>query len=218
MRKRIRSLTLCMALGLLIAPPLAAQMWFFPDFSLPSSSGDPSTWIAATYGRGLNEVSGETNAIGAAIGKTSGRTTFMGAFGYITDDEGEYTAGASVGVDLNTGEGPRISAQVGLGWIDFDFFDEKVTFWRIPIGLAVKGSLGSEETAITPWLMPRLNVSFATGAGESETETDVGASGGVSITTAGGLGFHTALDALFADNDMILQLGLGIHYVLGRQN
>lgn len=208
----------CLSLSLLLTQPLEAQSWYFPDFALPSSSGEPASWIAGTYARGLNEYSGETNAVGAAFGKVSGSVAFQGVLGYITDDPGEVTAGASVGLDLNRGEGTRISAQGGIGWINFDFFDESVSFWRIPLGVAVKGSMGSEEEAIMPWVMPKVVVSFATGAGESDTETDFGASGGISFTTANGVGFHSALDALFVDDEVVLFLGVGVHYVLGRGN
>ena len=78
--------------------------------------------------------------------------------------------------------------------------------------------MGSEGTSVTPWIMPRLNVMIATGGGDSETETDFGASGGLAITTSGGFGFHSALDALFVEDDTVFMLGLGIHYVLGRGN
>lgn len=216
MRKGIETIALSLIMVLLGAPPLAAQLWFFPDFATPSSTGDPATWLAASYGRGLNDASGKADVFVASIGRTAGRASFMGGFGYISEDDGEYTAGASLGVDLNTGDGPRFSAQVGVGWLDLDFLGETVTFWRIPIGLAVKGNMGSESTAVTPWVMPRWNVVVATGGGESETETDFGASGGVSITTAEGFGFHAAVDAYFAESDTLWELGLGFHYVLGR--
>jgi hypothetical protein len=157
-------------------------------------------------------------SVGAALGKVSGSVAFQGTLGYITDDPGEVTAGASVGVDLNSGDGPRVSAQAGLGWISFDFFGDNVSLWRVPLGVAVKGSGGSEETAIMPWVMPKVVVSLATGAGDTDTEADFGASGGISFTTAGGFGFHTALDALFVEDETILLLGLGVHYVLGRGN
>ncbi|MGD2123344.1 MAG: hypothetical protein PVJ76_16445 [Gemmatimonadota bacterium] len=218
MKKRLGSIIMCLALPLFLAPPLTAQLWYFPDFALPSSSGEPATWLAATYGRGLNEASAEVDAFGASIGRTAERVSFMGAFGYISEGDDEFTVGASLGLDLNTGDGPRFSAQVGVGWIDFDFFGETVTFWRFPIGLAVKGNVGSGSTAVTPWVMPRLNIAVASGAGDSETETDPGISGGVSMTTAGGFGVHGALDAWFGDDDTAWQLGLGFHYVLGRQN
>jgi hypothetical protein len=218
MRKTLGSLIVGLALTVLMAPSLAAQAWYFPDFALPSSTGEPATWIAGTYGRGLNDASGEVDAIGAAIGRTAERVAVMGVFGYISEDPDEYTAGASVSVDLNTGDGPRLSAQAGVGWIDFDFMDETVTYWRFPIGLAIKGRTESGTTAVMPWVMPRLNIAHYTGAGESETETDFGASGGVSITMENGFGFHGALDALFVEDDTVFLLGLGIHYVFGSQN
>jgi hypothetical protein len=141
----------------------------------------------------------------------------MGSVGYLTEDDGEFLLGGSFAVDLNTGDGPRFSLQSGLGWFNVDFFDETLNFWRIPVGFAIKGNPGDEPTKVMPWVMPRANFSFATGAGDSETETDFGASGGISVTTANGLGFHSAIDALFAEGDAIWQLGLGFHYVFGKE-
>jgi hypothetical protein len=216
MKTHVGALILSLAFTLASGPAAAAQAWFFPDFALPSAGDQPATWIAATYGRGLNELSGENNAIGASIGRTSDRVSFSGGLGYITDDDGEYTAGGSIGVDLNSGPGPRFSLQAGVGWIDFDFFDDKVTFLRFPVGIALKTRMEGESATVMPWVMPRLNIVRVSGGGESETESDFGASGGVSFSMTQGLGFHVALDGLFSESEAVWLLGIGLHYVLGR--
>ena len=207
-------LGLCLALLLTVAPA-AAQMWFFPDFSLPSPGDTPATWVAGTWGRGLNDDSGKLDAFGAAVGRTTERASFMGAFGYINDVEEEYTAGGAVSIELMTRDALRFSIQGGIGWMDFDVLGETVTALRFPIGVALKGNVGSGSTSVTPWVMPRINISRLSGLGDSETETDFGASGGVSVTSASGFGFHAALDALFA-NETLWQLGVGLHYRLGQ--
>lgn len=217
MRPRSMSVGLGLCLVLLTAAPAAAQMWFFPDYSLPSPGDTPATWIAGTYGRGLNDASGKVDAFGVAVGRTMERASFMDSFGYANEDEEEYTAGGAISVDLTTGDGPRLSIQGGMGWVDLDVSGETVTFLRFPIGLALKGSIRSESTSVTPWVMPRINITRASGGGESETETDFGASGGVSITSESGLGAHAALDALFGEGDTLWQLGVGLHYQLGQR-
>lgn len=206
----------CLTIALSMGQPLAAQSWFFPDFALPSAGDQATKWLGATYGRGLNENSGEADAFGISLGTAEGRFSFSASLGYISEDPGDYTAGASIGVDLNTGPGPRFSIQGGVGWIDFDFFDDTVTFLRFPIGLALKQRIEGESATVIPWVMPRLNLVRASGGGESETESDFGASGGVSITMTSGLGFHAALDGLFHEGESAWELGLGLHYVLGR--
>ena len=216
MKPIIFSLFTGMGLFLVIAPDAAGQLWFFPDYALPSSDGPPATWVAGTYGRGLNDATGKTDAFGAAVGRTSRRTSFMGAFGYIDEEGGEYTAGGAVAYDLITRGGTQASIQVGVGWLDLDFLDEEVTFLSFPIGFAVKTPIQSGSFTLTPWFMPRVNIVRASGAGESETETDLGVSGGFWVNTVSGFGFHTAIDGLFVDGETPWQLGVGIHFVLGQ--
>jgi hypothetical protein len=49
--------------------------------------------------------------------------------------------------------------------------------------------------------------------GTSATSTDFGVSGGVALTLPSGLGFHTALDLLAADENAWL-IGVGAHYMI----
>jgi len=215
--RRYRSALLGLALLPVATSPGSAQLWFFPDYALPSPGSSSGTWIAGAWGRGLNDAAGELNGYGAAVGGSAGRTSFLGAFGYLDEEGGEYTAGGAIAYDLNTGSGTQASIQAGVGWLDLDFFGETVTFWRFPIGLAVKTAIQGESFTMTPWLMPRANVAWASGGGESETETDLGVSGGFWVTTDSGIGFHTAIDALFVDGDTPWLLGLGVHFLLGRR-
>jgi hypothetical protein len=214
----MKSLKAAVLLGIgttLISPSAVdAQLWFFPDFALPSSSGPAEVWLGGTYGRGLNDASGEIDTFAGSIGLAQGRASFMGSFGYITEDDGEYTVAGSAAVDLNTGEGARFALQGGIGWMDLG----DVTFLRFPIGLALKGNMERDGNRWSPWVMPKVNISRASLDGESETETDLGAAAGISFTSASGLGFHTSLDAWFAENDTVLQLGAGVHFMLGRGN
>ena len=197
------------------AAPAGAQMWFFPDYALPSSMGTPSTWLAATYGRGLNDASGKTDAFGGAIGRTTEKASFMGAIGQArSDGDGELTIGGAVGFDVMQRENSVVSVQGGVGWFSTDLFNETLTALRFPIGVAWKGSFQSPEAAIAPWIMPRVNISRLSGGGDSETETDLGASGGVSFTFPNGFGVHTALDVLLSDSNL-WYFGIGAHYVIG---
>lgn len=205
------------ALGLLFTVPSqsSAQAWFFPDYALPSSNGTPATWLAATYGRGLNDSSGKTNAFGGAIGRTTNRASFIGVIGQgRAEGEGELTLGGGVGVDVYQGTTATLSVQGGIGWLSADVGTESLTSLRFPIGVALKGMWQTPEAQIVPWVMPRLNFVRVSLDGSSENSTDFGASTGVTFNFPNGFGVHTALDLLAADSN-IWYYGIGVHYVLG---
>lgn len=188
-----------------------AQMWEFPDYAVPSSFGAPSSFVAGTYGRGLNDDSGELDAFGAVVGRTGESVSVMGGLGLVSGGgDDEVTLGGAVGVDVFQGEPATVSLQGGIGWMS----PGDVTLLRFPIGVAIKGRAGSSDTRITPWAMPRLNITRLSTDGFSDTVTDFGASAGVSFTFAGGFGVHTALDVLFADGGEPFLFGMGAHYVI----
>ncbi|MDH3270015.1 MAG: hypothetical protein OEN56_01705 [Gemmatimonadota bacterium] len=204
-------------LGLLFlasAQPATAQLWFFPDYAVPSANGTPSTFIAGTYGRGLNDASGKLDAIGAVIGRTGEQASFMGGLGFISGaGDDEITAGAAVGVDVAQSGSATVAVQGGVGW----FSEASATFLRFPLGVSIKGMVVTPEAQIVPWVMPRVNISRVSSSGFSSTETDLGASGGISFSFPNGFGVHTALDVLFSEDTLVL-FGVGGHYVIGAQN
>jgi hypothetical protein len=209
-----------LAAGLLVplggAAPLTAQMWFFPDYAVPSAGDAPSTWLAGSYGRGLNDDSGEIDGFGFMAGRAGETVSFMGGVGQgRSDGESETTLGGSVAFDFAKGESLTVGVQGGVGWFGAESFDA----FRFPLGIAFKGRVESPSATIIPWGMPRLNLQHFRSDGESETETDLGASAGVSFTFSGGFGVHTALDVLFVANDSgnrePITFGIGAHYVIG---
>ena len=59
--------TVTLGLVLLGAAPAYGQLWLFPDYAVPSGGDTPTTWIAGSYARGLNDASGETDGISASF-------------------------------------------------------------------------------------------------------------------------------------------------------
>lgn len=212
-----RTAGLSLGLGLLLfggALPASGQMWYFPDYAVPSAAGAPATFIAASYGRGLNDDSGKLDAYGAVIGRTGETVSVLGGVGLVSgfaDDE--VTFGGAVGVDVVEGESATVALQGGIGWMS----PGDVTVLRFPIGIAIKGMVETPEAQILPWAMPRVNIGRASAGGSSETTTDLGASAGVTFNFPGGFGVHTALDVLFGDGRKPFTFGIGGHYVLGAQ-
>jgi hypothetical protein len=212
MKRRMLLLAAGLVSGLALSAPASAQMWFFPDYAVPSAAGAPSTWIAGTYGRGLNDASGEIDGFGLVAGRSGESVSFLGGIGQGREGgDSETTLGAAVAYDFAKGESLNVAVQGGIGWFSSESFDA----FRFPVGVAFKGSVQNQTATITPWAMPRLNITRLSFDGESETETDLGASGGVSFTFPGGFGIHTALDILFANEEEPITFGIGGHYVLG---
>jgi len=207
--KRILMMSLCLVT---VAVPVEAQLYNFPVYATPS--GEPATFVAATYGRGLNEDSGKLDAFGGAVGRTGigGRTTVVGAFGYVDfPSEGKWTFGGDVGVDmLQPGGSAQVTIQGGIGYISFDTDDSSLHF---PIGLAIKGNVTGPSADVAPWIMPRLSIVRSSFLGESDTSTDFGISGGVGLTLPSGFGAHTAIDLLNSESN-IWTIGVGVHYVI----
>jgi len=206
--------TLVLTLGLLTATAVSveAQLLNFPVYATPS--GEPATFLAAGYGRGLNDASGKQDAYGAAVGRTGigNRVTVLGAAALIdSDPESEWTFAGAVGIDvLPTGGSAQVSVQSGIGYFSPS---DNFSLLHFPIGVALKGMIEGPTANVEPWIMPRLSV-VRTSNGTSNTETDFGVSGGFGVTLPSGFGIHTALDLLAVDPDNTWLLGVGVHYII----
>lgn len=215
MTHRVIGIALGVGLVCGTASPTEAQLWFFPDYALPSANGTPTTWIATSYGRGLNV--GEVDAISAVLGKATESVTFAGGLGLTLGDVDELTIGGGLGVDVTQTESMTLSIQGGLGWISLDNpFGESITMLRLPVGAAFKWGVETTEAMITPWVMPRLNIVRVSGSGLSDTQTDLGASGGASFNFPNGFGVDAALDVVIGDGEDPWTFGIGGHYIIGR--
>lgn len=209
-----RSIVVALGFGALawFAVPATGQMVGFPNYAVPFSE-TPSTWLAASWGTGLNDDSGKANAFGGVIGRAGQKVSFQGGLGLVSDEgESDLTFGGAAGFQLLAAEAASVSVQGGIGYYAPV---EDVSALTFPIGVAVQGSIETGEAGITPWAMPRVNITRTSVLGESDTSTDFGVSGGLSFNFAGGFGVHTALDILFGDDRKPLLFGLGGHYVLG---
>lgn len=204
-------------LALIVATPVAGQSPFFPDYALPSAEGSPSTFMAATYGRGLNDASTKMDAFVLTVGRTTDRVAFSGGAGRIESGLNEWALGGSVGVDLIGKEDTpvQLTVQGGVGWMSIDLPSGTLTNLRFPIGVALKGRPTGSSVRVTPWVMPRINIARASSGGTSGTSTDFGVSGGLGITAPGGFGIHLAADVLAVGNNPLM-FSVGSHYVIGR--
>lgn len=221
MKRRATVVALGLGMFMLGTAPVSGQLFYFPDYAVPSMDGAASTFVAGSYGRGLNDNSGKLNAVSATVGRTTSSVSFVGGFGYIDGGlaESEWTLGGAAGYDLLSGTAPaQLTLQAGIGWMQLSGggLIPDVTMLRFPVGVAVKGNIESTSATVTPWAMPRLNILRASADGASTTDTHLGGSAGVTVTMPSGFGIHAALDYLAVESAEQLTFGVGAHYVLGR--
>ncbi len=105
-----------------------------------------------------------------------------------------------MGAEQTNADGPvGLSLQTGIGYTK-DAADE--TLLNFPVGVVISGSTEAGSMMVTPWVMPRVQFT-RTGGTASSTETDFGASGGVSLYTEGGWGLGLTLDWLI-EQDLLV--------------
>jgi hypothetical protein len=202
---------LFLAVGLIAAAmPVQAQLTGIVNYAVPVGGEMPATHLVGEFGRGLNEDSGKLNAFAVAAGRTGigGRgSVFLGASMLDSDPDSEYSFGVAGAIGVSQPTSPtQISVQAGIGYMSVEqALVGDVTYWSIPIGIALQGSSAQGSGNLNYWVMPRVHLSRASAEGfDSEMETDFGASGGAGFTTASGFGFHAAIDLL----------GAGVHYMI----
>jgi hypothetical protein len=149
-------------------------------------------------------------ALGLGVARVWNRFVASGSVGYLTEVGGEFTTAFHVGVNANMGPA-RVGLQTGVGWVSFDALDG-LTSVRIPVGLVLKTVAQTGGLAISPWIMPRLNLVTAVGVDETATSSEPGISGGVWLTGGGGIGLHVSADVLFRDAGSLWYLGVGIQW------
>jgi hypothetical protein len=101
-----------------------------------------------------------------------------------------------------------------------DLVNPGVSVLNFPVGVVISGSTEAGSMMVTPWVMPRVQFTRVGGTASS-TETDFGASGGVTIASEGGVALGLTLDWLLqpdilvpADNASRIGFSAAIIYAL----
>jgi hypothetical protein len=174
--------------------------------------------IAGDYGRGLNDNSGKSNYFGgrATLGLPMFAITVGGGSAKPEGGTSLTTFGADVAVTVLKGPAVpvTVSLQAGVG----SYKADPLTFMHIPVGAALAFNVKSPGASVEPWVAPRLDITRTSGTvgtiSVSDTEMDIGASGGVNVGLPSGLGFHLALDWINIENAAPLTVGAGVHYTI----
>ena len=149
--------------ALLVATPAMGQLLNHPVQALPAGDAAGTTFVAAQSARGLNDNSGKQNSFAAGVGRAMEKVSFMGMAGYVASDTDQLTLGANMAVHLLSDDSTpvQVSLQGGFGWASLDVLTESLSIMSFPIGLAIQGRPSGNATTVTPWLMPRLDISRA---------------------------------------------------------
>lgn len=196
--------------ALLMAAPAMGQLLNHPVEALPLGDAVGTTFAGTQYARGLNDNSGKFSSFGIGVGRATERVSFMGMAGYSLDyplaDNNELSLAANVAVHLLSDDSMpvQVSVQGGLGWSSFA--DQAV--WRFPIGVALQARPSGNATEITPWVMPRLDITRAFGS----TSTDIGAAAGIGVSTQSGAGAHLAVDWVNVEGGAPFGFSIGVHF------
>ena len=205
--------------ALMVATPAVGQLHNFPVQSLPQGPAAGNLFVATQFARGLNDNSFKQNSFAAAVGRSMERVTVAGAAGYVASDTDALTLAASVAVHMLRDESipVQVSLQGGLGWTSLDIpaTTESSTILSFPIGVAISGRPSDGPVSVRPWVMPRLNMVRASALGASATQTDIGASAGVSFTSESGVGGNLAADWINVEGGSPFGISVGVHYVVG---
>ncbi len=201
--------------ALQVATPAMGQLANFPVLSLAPGSAYGTTSIAAAFGRGVKNNSLEQSVFAARIERGLETVSFGATAGYIASDPYKLTVAGSMAVHLLSASSPvQVSLQTGLGWIRQDILTLNLTTLHIPIGVAIQGT---GFCNLRPWVMPR--VSFFQSSGDavatSSTDTEFGASAGISFASEVGVGFNLSFDYLNVVGGTPYGLSASISYISG---
>jgi hypothetical protein len=210
----------------------AAQLNSIPVYFNPK--GGTGLMVAADFGRGVNDDSGQNTAFGARAALGIGSFT-LGAgiasanplVGTERQTELQYMANAALRV-FGGGLVPiSVSLQVGVGVLKVDGSDTGASdadLITVPLGVGVGFSIPTPGFSVEPWIAPRYTIN------KNEIESipsfnqgGLGLSAGVNLGFIMGLGLHVAADWQSLPEKMVTPsfsaletssflLGVGVHY------
>ena len=215
-----RSLFAALTLGL-FAAPASAQVAGMPVDFRPVSTG---VTIHGGIGRGVNDNSGKFTSLGGGV--TIGLPSFqIGAavsrFGLADDEPQEISFGGHAAFKLPLPPATPISLSIGagVGVVSQDFGTLSRTSIFVPVGLTLAINVPSPTLDVTPWISPQFRYSRTgeftipvLGTVPSESNSDFGVSGGLSITLPMGFGFQGLFD--YDNASEAFTVGGGVHFTI----
>lgn len=177
--------------------------------------------MAGDFGAGVNGASGRAHHLGGRLTGTLGPVGIMVGAGAWDAASG---ARAQLGGTLSTRVFGHAAGAVsgfalaGAGTVRAGPSDTSAVYWTFPVGLVlVRSGQGGASRALTPWLLPRIQVDRVTFAGARASQLGAGLSAGASADLTDHLGVHGALDWLhqFRWAGSVITLEAGERVTLG---
>ncbi|HEU5170742.1 MAG TPA: outer membrane beta-barrel protein [Gemmatimonadales bacterium] len=198
------------------AAPASAQVHGLPVYNsgIPTGLGIYGDVAFPNDNAGGGTTFGGTARLGLGPFGVTGTVAYLDG-----EDSSENLTGVGGTLNYKFFGGPLVplaaTLQAGAGYVKFDSdFRE----YRFPVGVGLALTIPNPVLAIKPWLAPRLDIVRRsppdTGplAGDAETDTNFGLSGGVELNLLSGLGLHAAYDRVFVETDDPSVFAVGLHY------
>jgi hypothetical protein len=223
------------SLGVLTRP-VEAQLNSLPVFFSPK--GGSGFTIAASYGKGVNDDAGKNTTWAGratlgiqAVTIGAGIATVNPEIGTSREQEFQWMANLSLRVLGGPLVPVAVSLQGGVGHLSYEVPSAgpsggERTEWHFPIGVGVALNIPTPGFSFEPWIAPRASIlrieEESDGLISQDTRGGFGASAGINLGFAMGLGFHAAVDwssfdgtslgALQLDEIKPMTFGIGVHY------
>lgn len=194
-----------------MAEGAAAQMPGVPVNFAPASKG---VSITALFGRGLNDNSGKANSIGGELAYGAEQFFIGGQVGYFdlsSDGAQQINFGGKAGFKLPL-ENLPMSVAVVAGANYWSNGDVDLNVLSVPAGVTLGFNVPSETVTIMPWVSPQFRYVRASLAGESDSNSGFGVSGGLKVDLKM-FGFDILGDYDFESEGFTV--GAGVHVMFG---
>lgn len=209
-----------LAMGL-VASTASAQLHGNPVYAINPGVG---VTLSGDFGKGINDESGKGNFIGGRIVLGVPMVSFWVGGGQYDPRGGfdkETTIGGGAAINLIKAPILPVALTLQVGGATVSCGDD-CSGLNVFAGPALKVNVPTPGIGVEPWIMPRINVSRTSFAGESLTQKGFGASGGVNINLPMGLGVHAVVDfahfgettsgVMTALSSSPMTAGIGLHY------
>jgi len=197
-----RSMLLSVALLLSVAASAAAQAWDAPSFFAPGAANSLGAYF-------VDPERADPGLV--AIWRQGDRNFDLGArVGLLDFSDPLYLVGAEAsGAILRASRDLPLDADwtVGLGAT----FGDDATLFRIPVGLAVGGTIGAGSVSLYPYAHPRI--ALETFAADDESETDFNVMADLGLDLRLGQAWLLRFGVTFGDHDA---LGIGLAWRTAR--
>lgn len=178
--------------------------------------------LAGMAGFGVGDSEGTGIGVAGTIGMR--RIAISGMVSRVSGSGDEYY-GAGGALTIKLAGGPLVplslNLQAGAAYSEPGGSAAGFEVLHVPVGLGISWIIPQPVVALKPWLAPRVDLNRVSGPGPlpvpggprlSETSTNFGLSGGLTLGFLNGMAIDLAFDRVFADGVSPTTLGVGLSW------